>query len=143
MPSTRSARFPRSLAVLIAAIGCIGAAFSFAVYRYSLRAQRSHLEAEFVRRAEIRHALSRELLNHYVSAVYALKGLFQGSARVSREEFRTVASEIIGRYPGITALEWVPIVPAGERAALEAAVSAELGRAWQFTERGATPDAPL
>ncbi len=129
--------------LLVVLIAVVGIAVSFAIHHRSRRLQAEHQEAEFARRAEIRHALTREVINYYVAAVYALKSLFEGSGTVERAEFRSVASEILTRYPGIAALQWIPIVPASERARLEQAVTAELGQPFEFTRSGGSPDAPM
>jgi PAS domain S-box-containing protein len=124
----------RQLSLILAVIVLIGAVLSLAVYVYSDRAERIRLEAEFGHRADVRNALNREVISNYNSGVYVLKSLFEGSESVSREEFRHVASDILARYPGITALEWVPRVPGSARAAVEASLSTELNRPMKFTE---------
>ena len=124
----------------VASVAIVGVALSIAIFAYSRRAQMANIEAEFARNAESRHALTREVINHSISSVLALKSLFQGSGDVSRHEFHLVAQEIVARYGGITALQWIPVVPGPDRAAVEAAVSREIGRPFQFTEVSAAPD---
>ena len=138
--STRSRRFRL---VLVATVLVIGVSLSLGAYRYNRQLQQAHLEAEFARRAEIRHALTREIVNYSVSAVYSLKGLFEGSSHVRPSEFAQVAREILARHSGIAALEWIPIVPANERAAFEARRQTELGQPFQFTEPSAGPGGPM
>jgi PAS domain S-box len=141
--STRAlARSSRYL-LLVSLISIVGIAVSVGLHQRSRRAQADHIEAEFVRRAEIRHALTREVINYYISAVYALKGLFEGSGSVERAEFRSVATEILDRYPGIAALQWVPIVPASDRARIENTVTAELGRPFEFTRPSGGSDSTM
>ncbi|MBI5380839.1 MAG: CHASE domain-containing protein [Opitutae bacterium] len=91
-----------------------------------------------MRRADARHALTQEVINHYDDALFALHSLFVGSEDVSRQEFERVASGVLAKYPGIAALEWVPSVTAAQRPSIEAQVTRELGRPFYFTERNAS-----
>lgn len=140
-PPSRPAGPPRSTVVLAALVLGVGTALSIAVYLYNRGLERDRIEAEFTRRVDIRHALTREIVNYYAAGLYALRALFAGSDDVSRQEFHQVAADVLQRYPGIAVLEWAPLVPASERDAFEAAVSRELGRPFQFTEPG--PDGAM
>ncbi|ACB77302.1 PAS/PAC sensor hybrid histidine kinase [Opitutus terrae PB90-1] len=106
-------------------------------YRAGREAEAKQIEAEFDRRADTRVALTRQIVAYYQSGLYALKSLFEGSDAVTPEEFRDVAVDVMTRHPGVSALEWVPVVPAAERNEFEAAVSRALGRPFHITERGA------
>ncbi len=119
---------------LVLGIGLIGAGLSLAVYRYNVRLRAARIETEFSRRVETRTALTRETLNYYVSGIYALRSLFQGSSYVQPAEFRVVATEILARVPGIAALEWVPRVAGQDRAVFEKSFSEKLGRPFEFTQ---------
>ena len=109
-------------------VGIAGAVFSTAAYFVTAQSVRLHVETEFYRRADIRHTLTREILNYYEAGLFGLRSLYIGSGDVTHAEFDRVAGEIVARNPGISALEWVPVVPDGQRAAFEAAISAELHR---------------
>ena len=124
----------RQLFYILAVIVLVGTGLSLAVFFYSARAERMRIESQFAQRTEVRNALTREVISHYESAVYALKSLFEGSESVSREEFRRVSADILSRYPGIAALEWIPRIPHNERAAIEASLSNELKRPVELTE---------
>jgi two-component system cell cycle sensor histidine kinase/response regulator CckA len=135
-PIIRNATRRRYVA-LIVAVGVVGLVVSISLYRYSYKAERDRIEAEFGLRAEARHALNREILSNYVSAVFALKCLFEGSEEVNRGEFHRVATDILSRYSGITAVEWVPVVTESERGAVEQRAAREMGRLFEFTEPAA------
>jgi PAS domain S-box-containing protein len=129
------AKSRRPVVAMVAVVLLVGIGLSFGIFNYGRRSERERIEAEFGRRAEMRQALARQILDYYAASVYVLKGVFEGSGDVSRDEFRHVATDILNRYPVIAALEWLPIVPAARRAEVEAAVSRELGRPFHFTER--------
>jgi CHASE1-domain containing sensor protein len=67
-------------------------------------------------------------------ALFSLRSVFIGSAEVTRPGFERAAHEILARYPGIAALEWVARVPAADRDAVEQRAAQELARPFQFTE---------
>ncbi len=119
----------------------IGALFSGAAYHFWQEADRQQIETEFIRRADIRHNLARELVRRSEAGLHVLKVLLEVRDSVSREEFARVAAEIRERYPGIAALEWVPVVSRAERAAYEARLARDLGRPAPFTE--IAPDGTL
>jgi PAS domain S-box-containing protein len=136
--NTYQVRKPR-LSAAVALVGGViitGSVLSFLSYRQAADAERAGAEAEFYRRADVRHALTREILNYYEAGLFGLRNLFVGDEAVSRGQFLHVARDILSRYEGIAALEWVPLVAGRDRAAFELAMSRELGRQIHFTERG-------
>ena len=132
-PVTPSQRY---LLTIVSIVVVAGALLSARVYRYSEQAEKLRIESEFDRRADVRNALTREIITFYESGVYSLKSLFEGSDQVGRKEFQRVATDVLARYPGITALEWIPIVARENRQAVEAEVTKDLGKSFQFTESG-------
>jgi len=62
-------------------------------------------------------ALEREIF-FCIEALHAMHSLFESSDEVTREEFATFARPALARHPSLQALEWIPRVPATERAAL-------------------------
>jgi two-component system cell cycle sensor histidine kinase/response regulator CckA len=120
---------------LIAGVILLGAAVSIFGHIRARNLEAARIMAEFTRRAEIRNSLTESVINNYEARLFGLRHLFLSSDDVTRQEFARSAREILTRYSGITALQWVPIVPAAERAALEAGVSRELGRPFEFTAR--------
>ncbi len=130
----RRPRIPSSR-LIIGFVIIAGSVLSFLAYRQVADVERERAEAEFYRRADVRHALTREILSYYEAGVFGLRNLFIGDDAVSRSQFLQVARDIIARYEGIAALEWVPVVPGRDRPAFELAMGRELGRQFRFTER--------
>jgi PAS domain S-box-containing protein len=77
------------------------------------------IQAEFERRTGIRHALIREVLGRYEDALFGFSALFMVDENPSRSQFIRAARRLSGHTPGALALEWVPVVPAARRPALE------------------------
>ncbi|MCW5548202.1 MAG: CHASE domain-containing protein [Opitutaceae bacterium] len=123
---------------LIAGVLLLGMAISIFGHIRARNLEEARIMAEFTRRAEIRNSLTESVVNNYEARIFGLRHLFLGSDEVTRREFARSAREILARYSGITALQWVPVVPAAERAALEARAARELGRDFEFTARDAT-----
>ncbi|MFZ9682267.1 MAG: CHASE domain-containing protein, partial [Cephaloticoccus sp.] len=128
---------------LVAAVAALGICLSLASFDVTRQDRDRHLQNDFARRAENHSALVREIILNFESALFGLRNLFIGSHQVTAAEFATAAHEILQRYHGITALEWVPIVPHADRAALEARISAANGQPFQFVtgEGRRSPDA--
>jgi two-component system cell cycle sensor histidine kinase/response regulator CckA len=124
-------------AVAVTLVLMLGSAFSFLAYRESQLSETSRIETEFSRRVDIRQALNREVFSHFEGGLFSLRNVFIGSREVTRQGFDYSAREILARYPGIAALEWVARVPAADRAAVEQRAAQELDRPFQFTELGA------
>jgi PAS domain S-box-containing protein len=120
--------------ILVGFVVIAGIVISLLSYRQVADTERAKAEVEFARRVDIRHALTREVLNYYEAGLFSLHNLFVGDDAVSRNEFLHVARDIAARYAGITALEWVSVVDGNDRAAFELATSRELGRPFHFTE---------
>lgn len=118
----------------IAIVGVLLSCYGFLTLR---RHEADLARSDFTRRASIRHAINQQVIANYEGRVFGLRHLFIGSQNVRRVEFAAAAQDIILHYPGITALEWVPVIPASDRADVEADVSHELGRPFQFTARDA------
>ena len=138
MPLYSSTRLlsQRVYLTIVLVVVLVGALLSFRIYRNSNETARLAIQADFERRAEVQNALMGENFFYYESSVYALKSLFDGSSEVTREAFRRVASDILIRYPGLTALEWVPVVANADRARFEADATNQLGKPFRFTEVG-------
>lgn len=118
---------------LVTAILIIGTGLSLLSHRRAALNEEARLEADFTRRAEIRNALTASVINNFEVRLFGLRHLFLGSDDVSREEFARVANDIMARHSGISALQWVPVVPSAERAVVEATLTRELGRAVEFS----------
>lgn len=83
-----------------------------------------HYEDERIRRdlgrqTDVRHALLRGNLQSYQDALHSLRLLFENSEGISWSEFQRAASDIMGRYESIQAIQWTPVVLAANRAEFE------------------------
>ncbi|MBP6507587.1 MAG: CHASE domain-containing protein [Opitutaceae bacterium] len=121
----------------VAGIAVVGVLLSLYSFHWMQRNDAARAEAEFVRRATIRNAMSQQVIDNFEARLFGLRHLFIGSEEVTRAEFAAAAGDILQHYSGITALEWVVIVPEDQRAKLEAEVARELGRPFQFVYRDA------
>jgi PAS domain S-box-containing protein len=126
---------------LVASIVVIGTTLSLLSYHWLRQSDEARVEADFIRRADTRNALTNEVIGKFEAHIFGLRHLFATTGTVSRATFAATAHDIVARNAAISALQWVPVVPAAERPAVEAAASRELGRPFQFTTRG--PDGQL
>jgi len=112
----------------------VGAAATLVVHAVLTARQRERQRLAFEKRAvEIAGAVERGLYLP-VEVLQSLPALFEASADVSRREFRDFTKGALARHPGIYALEWLPLVPAEERAAYEEAARADGLSGFEFTE---------
>jgi signal transduction histidine kinase len=68
--------------------------------------------------AQLTGAVSQSL-ERYIDVVNAVGSFFAATKDVDRWQFFDFARDTLPRFPGVTALTWVPWVPAGEREAYE------------------------
>jgi two-component system cell cycle sensor histidine kinase/response regulator CckA len=120
-PAVRASSF-FSYRIAVGAILAAGIVTSIVSYRAGRASEEEHAEAQFDRRASVRHALTREVLSRYEDSLFGLSALFTVDANVSRNEFMLAASRLETRIAGAQAIEWVPRITQENRAALEAAL---------------------
>jgi len=118
--------------LLVAGVIVVGVMLSLVAYHKTSTEAERLLLAEFARRADVRTARTNEVVANFENSLFGLSQLLIGSQEVTRAEFALAAQAMRGRYPGISALEWVQIVPDAQRAEMEARVSRELGRKFEF-----------
>lgn len=123
---------------LVTAVAGLGLCLSLASFDISRQNQQKTLYTEFSHQAENHSALVREVVLSFESALFGLRNVFIGSVRVSPNEFAIASKEILQRYPGITLLEWIPIVKGSERAKVEQEVSKRTGREFHFVTNEGT-----
>jgi len=83
-------------------------------------------------------ALQRSF-NRYTDVLTFLRDYYQVAEEpVSRQAFAEFVARSLLTYPGIQALEWAPLVRAGDRAAFEASLQAEGYPAFEITELSPT-----
>jgi PAS domain S-box-containing protein len=98
----------------------------------------------FEQLAATHHFTLVEHLEDMDRLLLAMDGLFSAREDASRDEFRIFARRAFSRYDGIQALEWVPRVPAAERAAYEAGARADglVDYSFKHIENGVAQEAP-
>ncbi len=133
-PRKRARVNPRIATATILVVGVVVSVVAFIEQR---RIERDRAEAEFVRRATIRHTLTREVVGRYEDALFGLAALFNIDKSVSRMEFARAAQRLAERNPSAQAFEWVPVVPAASRAEVEADMAHTHRRNFEFVERDA------
>ncbi|MEN8220196.1 MAG: CHASE domain-containing protein [Pseudomonadota bacterium] len=93
------------------------------------------IQMKFERLIDNNFASLRRELDISIEVLLGLKGLFEASDFVSRQEFKTFTTQQLTNHPSIQALEWIPKVTAEQRTVYEAAARADGFSTFQFTER--------
>lgn len=97
----------------------------------------AHLRADFVRDANDEIIALRQGIASYLEVLHSIRSHFAASSNVERRDFHTFVEQALKRHPGIQALEWIPRVPASQRAAYEQAARKDGYPDFQITEREA------
>lgn len=100
------------------------------------RWERERARLRFEQQANVVSFSLGQSLENYQEQLETLAAIMS-SGRVTRAEFRTVTHPLLIGHAAIQALEWVPRVPASQRAALEAAARADGLVGFQITDRDA------
>jgi PAS domain S-box-containing protein len=89
-------------------------------------------------KASVKQRFDAAVLNHseaiehgieaHLETLYHLRSGFDASSYVNRDEFRIFVRHSLKNYPGIKALEWVPLVTDINRQDMEAAARDDLGQ---------------
>lgn len=116
-------------------IALIGAFLSILAYLIVADWERQAQDIVFDRSANERIVALRESITSNLEILHSLKSLFLATENVSRGEFRRFVGHDLLRHKTIQALEWIPRVPAKERAAYEAAARRGGLPDFRFTER--------
>ena len=96
-------------------------------------------QAQFQQQIENLSTALQRSLNRYTDVLTFLHDYYQVAEQpVSRQAFAEFVTRSLSTYPGIQALEWAPLVRAGDRAAFEASIQAEGYPAFAITELSAT-----
>ncbi len=112
----------------------IGVAGSFGLYRMAMQSIERDERAVFMRLATARSgAIAQRLISTQESAMN-MHGLYKASDHVDPHEFELFGDLQHRRHTSVHALQWVPHVPGGERAAYEEKVSAMLRTPFRITE---------
>ncbi|TAN50688.1 MAG: response regulator [Methylococcaceae bacterium] len=92
-----------------------------AFFAYARKAEHQQQTQEFKQTAELAFNAIDAELNRYSTAVWSLRGLFDASQFVDRQEFQRFAQTLLEREHGLQALSWNKRVTHAERASFERA----------------------
>jgi len=113
----------------------IGVMLSISAFVVTRHLEWQDMQMQFDRLIDNQFASLKRELDLSVEVLLGLKGLFEASEFVTREEFHVFTASKLARYPTIQALEWIPKVTAKQRTAYEAAARADGFASFSFTER--------
>ncbi len=104
---------------VLVALALVGPGLGLVVHGSLTERARERLEAaletELFQHAK---ALSDQVLS-FEEAVQAVRGLFEASDLVRRDEFALFTQQMLERHPAVSLIAWAPSVPRGERTAFE------------------------
>jgi CHASE1-domain containing sensor protein len=115
-----------------------GVAVSFALFLLVNSWEQTNRRNEFKSWAKAYTNALEVTLNEYVGALLFLGDFFDNSTVVTRQEFTSLVTSVLPRYPGIQAFGWNPLVKDDERTIYESAARAEGFDDFEFTERSET-----
>jgi len=133
MPPHHPTPFRRYIAVLV--IGVLGGILSGAAFLYERQQDHSHLKQRFEFLAKERAARMQADIERALESLASTGGFFDASSEVTRAEFDAFLRTHLDSHPEVRAIEWLPRITAGERAAFEAAAHADGLGGFRVTER--------
>ena len=113
----------------------VGLAVTAALYLVTSHQEERRVAEAFHGEALAQQALLHARLQSYIEQLRALRSGLRFSGEISRDGFRGATSEMLARTPGISGLEWVPLVPAAEREAYEQRARADGLAGFEFRDR--------
>ena len=123
-----------SLVLLSAALGI---ALSVVAFGLLLNFERDEIREDFERAATDKASTLETTVAANVEAIEDIRSFYQASRLVERVEFRDFVAHELLEHPGIQALEWIPRVPASERAIYEEAARKDGFSEFRIVEREA------
>jgi signal transduction histidine kinase/CheY-like chemotaxis protein len=115
-------------------VAVVSTALSLVLFFIIRQWERRDLQAGLQAIAQQRLELLRESIGESLESLHSLGSFYETGLPVDRAHFRQFVSDTLARRREIQALSWTPKVPAGERAAYEAAARADGFTGFQFTE---------
>ena len=103
--------------VLLAAT--LGIALSVVAFSLMLNSERHDIEENFEGTARDKALALESSIAANVEVLHNIRSFYEASKEVERHEFRAFVGHELEEHPGIQALEWIPRVPALERATYE------------------------
>ncbi len=97
---------------------------TYLLFSHSVVQERKQHKANFDLAVERFHSVLSSNISAFVRDSLVLKGIFDGSEYVSREEFNTITKPLTEGRTGLFALEWIPRIADGERATFEQKIGA-------------------
>lgn len=128
----------RHIPAIVASV--IGLAISFLVSLETAEFYAKKAEIEFRTLAAARSATLGKALDRDLAILQSLGGFYAASQHVDRDEFRIFAEHIYPMASGIRALEWIPRIPAAERADYEEAARTDGYADFRITEADSDGD---
>ncbi|MBF0186700.1 MAG: CHASE domain-containing protein [Magnetococcales bacterium] len=113
----------------------LGFALSFMLYWAIEKQDTQRILAQLQRDADEHAVRIRSELELTYNALEGIRGLFDASDRVDRDEFRVFVQPFLTKISGIHALEWVPIIDQSERNDFETSIRNEGFPTFTMTQR--------
>lgn len=114
---------------------CITALVMVALYIIGSRWEQDRQQAEFDRLSGQVYQRVQDHFDRYLDSLRTLRGLFESSEFVSREEFRHFTNDIVQRQSGFQGLAFNRVVSDDERPEFERQLSEALGETRVITQR--------
>ena len=113
-------------------IGGLFSGIGFAMVRYW---EYQKISIEFQSLALDRVHDLEDKIRQKIDVLLSIKSFYQSSEEVNRDEFKQFVASFLSRMPSIQALEWIPRVPASERAEYELRAQQDGYSNFQFIQR--------
>jgi PAS domain S-box-containing protein len=120
-----------------AALALVGSGVSLVVFRSVQHGEIRHAENDFHNRVSQQYWAVRGNLGLHDVVLHALASYVETTGDINQENFAAFVAPLVAEVPGIQALEWIPAVPAGDRAAFEQAAAAADFPGFSIVERDA------
>jgi len=104
----------------LALVAVLGLLLSIGLSIQSFKLEKGQTEITFHEASQERILVVQREITHALDIIQDLASFFEASAVVGRRDFRKFVGPALKRYPGIKALQWVPVVPNEDRAAFVA-----------------------
>ncbi len=124
---------PGALVPAVIAI-CVGCALSIGAYFTTARMEDREQQIKLEREADVWFDQIEKRIDHTISVLRSIAGLYAASGEVERVEFRAFV-RALGEQQAVQALEWIPRVPRARRAAFEETARENGFPDFAFTER--------
>ena len=74
-------------------------------------------------------------VNSYLESLYHIRSAFNATSSVDRSEFRQLVEHDLQQFPGLIALEWLPLVPGKDRQRVEVEARQQLDGDFFFADK--------